>query len=475
MPSATLARAAAASPGASVLKWDGCTLAFRELDQAATRWADRFRAAGVAPGSVIALSAPPGPEAVAALFGAWRGGYAAAPLHERLAEPELEHALRLLRPACRVDASGALDPVPAGASDPLRVGASPVASRDAWEDAASRRGACVFLLTSGSSGSPKAVGVAPDAFAASAAGARRRLDLRPDDCWGLCLSLGHVGGLALMLRAVAVGCAVRCWSSFDADSVASAVTSGDVTHLSLVPVMLRRVLDSLRGREPSRRLRCVLVGGAAASPDLIERAVNAGLPVAPTWGMTETTSQVATAPPPLARRLPGTAGRPLPGVEVKVVGGVLAVRGPTLASVVVRTPEAGPEPLPVDDDGWFRTADTGRVDGAGCVWIEGRADAAIVTGGLNVAPREVEKVIESMPGVAEAVVFGTPDEEWGEVVAAVVEADRSVVDPEGVHSHCRARLSRGRWPSRIQVVDSLPRTHTGKTLRRVARERFGAA
>lgn len=463
----TLARAAAASPGAAALKWDDCTLAFRELDQAATRWADHFRAAGVAPGSVIALSTPPGPEAVAALFGAWRGGYAAAPLHERLAEPELQHALRLLRPACRVDASGALGPVPADAS--------PVASRDAREDAASRRGACVFLLTSGSSGSPKAVGIAPDAFAASAAGARRRLDLRPDDCWGLCLSLGHVGGLALMLRAVAIGCAVRCWPSFDADSVASAVASGDVTHLSLVPVMLRRVLDSLRGRAPSSRLRCVLVGGAAASPDLLERAVDAGLPVAPTWGMTETTSQVATAPPPLARRLPGTAGRPLPGVEVKVVGGVLAVRGPTLASVVVQTPEAGPEPLPVDDDGWFRTADMGRVDGAGRIWIEGRADAAIVTGGLNVAPREVEKVIESMPGVAEAVVFGTPDDEWGEVVAAVVEADRSVVDPEGVHSHCRARLSRGRRPSRIHVVDSLPRTHTGKTLRRVARERFGAA
>ena len=458
------------SPEAVALKWNGCTLAYRELDRAATRWADRLRAAGIAPGSVVALSAPPGPEAAAALFGAWRGGYAAAPLHERLAEPEIDHAARLLRPACLVDAGGVLHPVPSSAPS----GADNAPGRDA----AFRRGVCVFLLTSGSSGSPRAVGIAPDAFAASAAGARRRLDLRPDDCWGLCLSLGHVGGLALLLRAAAIGCAVRCWSSFDAESVASAVAGGDVTHLSLVPVMLRRVLDALGGRAPSRRLRCVLVGGAAASPDLVERAVNAGLPAAPTWGMTETTSQVATATPELARQTPGSAGPPLPGVEVKVVdagadvGGVLAVRGPTLASVVARTPEAGPEPLPVDDDGWFRTADLGRVDGAGRVWIEGRADAAIVTGGLNVAPREVEKVIESMPGVAEAVVFGTPDEEWGEVVAAVVEADPSVVKPEGVHSHCRARLSRGRRPTRIQVVDSLPRTHTGKTLRRVARERF---
>ena len=215
MPSRQLARTAAASPDAVALKWNGRTLAYRELDRAATRWADRLRAAGIPPGSVVALSAPPGPQAAAALFGAWRGGYAAAPLHERLAEPEIDHAARLLRPACLVDAGGVLHPVPSSAPS----GADNAPGRDA----AFRRGVCVFLLTSGSSGSPRAVGIAPDAFAASAAGARRRLDLRPDDCWGLCLSLGHVGGLALLLRAAAIGCAVRCWSSFDAESVASAV------------------------------------------------------------------------------------------------------------------------------------------------------------------------------------------------------------------------------------------------------------
>ena len=454
------------------LKWDGERLSYRELDQAATRWGDRFRATGLLPGAVVALSVPPGPEAVAALFGAWRGGYVAAPLHEGLAEHEVAYAMRLLRPACRVDAGGAVATV----ADQASGGSHGTDARDR------RRNACVFLLTSGSSGSPKAVGIAPDAFAASAAGTRRLLSLRPDDCWGLCLSLGHVGGLALLLRAVAMGCAVRLWASFDADAVAEAVAAGDVTHLSLVPVMLRRVLDSLGGRVPAGRLRCVLVGGAAASRELLDRAARAGLPVAPTWGMTETASQVATAPPELARRLPGTVGPPLPGVEVKAVDadaphgrGVLAVRGPTLASVVIRTPGAAPEALPVDDDGWFRTADVGRVDEAGRVWVEGRADAMIVTGGLNVAPREVERVIESMPGVAEAVVFGTPDEEWGEVVAAVVEADRSTVRAEDVFSHCRARLAKGRRPSRVQVVEGLPRTQMGKTMREAARERFGNA
>ena len=462
------------------------------MDQAATRWADRLRAAGVPAGAVVALSAPPGPEAVAALFGAWRGGYVAAPLHEGLAKEEIAHALRLLRPACHVTNDGALATFAASGGvvrpgdDPSHLGTQ-------------QRNVCAYLLTSGSSGSPKAVGITRDAFVASAAATRTLLDLRPADCWGLCLSLGHVGGLALLLRAVAVGCSVRCWSSFDPVRVAAAIATGRVTHLSLVPVMLRRVLDRLGGCAPSPKFRCVLVGGAAAPRKLLERAVAVGLPVAPTWGMTETTSQAATAPPELARRLPGTAGRPLPSVQVKVSGtaaqngrtatpkgrtatqnarnGVLAIRGPTLASVVVQTPGAAPEPLPLDADGWFLTADMGRVDDAGRVWVEGRADETIVTGGLNVSPRQVEAVIESMPGVAEAVVFGTPDEECGEVVTALVEADRKeadrkVVEADDVFDYCRARLARGRRPRRVRVVDRLPRTRTGKPMRNAARERF---
>ena len=477
MPARELARATAETPAAAFLEWDAGRLSYGDLDRAATLWADRLGAAGLSPGAVVALSAPPGPEAVAALFGIWRGGYVAAPLHEALAEPDVAHARRLLRPACWIDGDGSV---------------ATFAPRAA--ENAGRPDISVFLLTSGSSGSPKAVGLSRAAFTASAAATHKLLDLKPTDCWGLCLSLGHVGGLALLLRAVAVGCSVRCWPSFDADEVAAAVAAGRVTHLSLVPVMLRRVLDSLGSLPPSPKLRCVLVGGAAASRVLLDRAVLAGLPVAPTWGMTETTSQVATAPPELARRIPGTVGRPLPGVEVAVAStkvlsvapttapsdaangrGVLAVRGPTLASLVVRTPGAEPEPLPLDDDGWFRTADVGRVDGAGRIWVEGRADETIVTGGLNVAPREVEQVIESMSGVAEAVVFGTPDEEWGEVVTAVVEADRNVVEADDVFSYCRARLATGRRPRKVRVVDHLPRTQTGKPLRSAAKEAFGAA
>jgi len=261
------------------------------------------------------------------------------------------------------------------------------------------------------------------------------------------------------------GSAIRLWPSFDATSVARHVLRGELTHLAVVPVMLRRLVDRLDGRQAPPSLRCVLVGGASASRALLDDAWAGGIPVATTWGMTETASQVATAPPELARRHPGTAGRPLRGVEVMARGSTLAVRGPTLASVVVRGPDACPGPLPTDRDGWFATRDLGRVDGDGLVWIEGRADATIVSGGLNVSPAEVEAVIEALPGVREAVAVGLPDDDWGEIVAAVVEGDPSSVTPGRVDRHCRARLARGRCPTRILVVDGLPRTLTGKAMR----------
>lgn len=459
-PATWLERAAARTPDAPAIVWEDGRLTCRELDQAADAAAARFRDAA-RPGGTAVLCLPPGPGAATALFGLWKAGFVAAPLHERLSSSEKNYALRLLRPALQLDDHG--EPAPAGSHrTPLSLAAFPEVS--------------TALLTSGSSGAPKAVALSTRALAASVAGAVRRLSIEPGACWGLCLSLGHVGGLALMLRALAAAGAVRCWPTFDAAAVADAVLAGKVTHLSVVPVMLRRLLDALGARAVPASLRCVLTGGAGASGSLLARARRAGVPVAPTWGMTETASQIATAPPELARRVPGTAGRPLPGVEVRAdAAGVLHARGPVLAAAVVRAPGAAPEPLPLDADGWFRTPDAGRVDADGRVWVDGRADDVIVTGGLNVAPREVEQVIEAMPGVGEAVVFGVPDPDWGHVVAAVVEAADGIVAPEGVDRHCRARLVRGRCPSRIQVVDALPRTRTGKVMRARVAERYGTS
>ncbi len=486
-PADDLARRAATAPHATALSWDGGRMTYRELDLTARAAADRLHAATCPeatadplaaadpfaatasragahfpPGSLVTLRLSPGPDAVAMLLGVWKAGHVAVPLHERLTAAEVTRALQIVNSTLHIDNSGLhfgpLSAVPAGV--------------------------IAFLLTSGSSGAPKALGFTRAAFAASASAVTRRLGLTADDRWGLCLSLGHVGGLSLVVRAVMNGSAVRLWPSFDARAVVRSILDGEVTHLAIVPVMLRKILECLRGERVPASLRCVLVGGAAAPRALLDEAWRAGLPIATTWGMTETASQVATAPPELARRLPGTVGRPLHGVEVRTEpGGNLSVRGPTLASAVIRGPGTPPEALETDAGGWFATRDLGRIDENGLVWIEGREDAIIVSGGLNVSPREVERVIEGLPGVVEAVVFGVPDEEWGEVVVAVVERDRrgtgAAEGPSGdltaadVDRHCRESLVRGRCPSHIVVVDELPRTWTGKVMRAGVVVRFG--
>ena len=472
---------------------DSGSLTYGELDARAIAMAERLWALGAVRGHAVTLCANPSPDAVAALFALWRAGCVAVPLHERLTRSEVAYARRIVNATLHIDNSTLHILATAGGSGGSGGpgdSSGPGSSRGTASPAPVS-GLIAYILTSGSSGAPRALGFTRDPFAASASAVASRLGLTADDRWGLCLSLGHIGGLSLVVRAVMTGASVRLWPKFDAASVARAVLGGQVTHLAVVPVMLRRILSHLVGERIPPSLRCVLVGGAAASRPLLDEAWSAGLPVAPTWGMTETASQIATALPDLARRRPGTAGRPLRGVEVRVAPrgraphdtaegspahtapGALQVRGPTLASAVIRGPGEPPAPLPTDPDGWFTTSDVGRVDREGLVWIGGRADEIIVSGGLNVSPAEVERVIGTLPGVRDAVAFGLPDEEWGEVVAAVVEADERTVGAESVDRHCRARLAAGRRPTRILVVDELPRTWTGKTMRVRVRERYG--
>ncbi len=467
-PGADLRRWARRAPDAPALVGDRGALTYGELHAAVRAAAARFRAAGVAPRQIATLRLGPGVEAVVRLFGLWSAGAVPAPLDERLSDRELAQAEALLGPAWRLDDDG------------LRAAAAtgPARARSAAEVPAD---VVAFLTTSGSTGRPKAVGLGRAALVASADAVSERLALARDDRWGLALSLAHVGGLALAFRAIRNGSSVRIWPRFDADAVARDLLAGAVTHLSVVPVMLKRILECRtfaqglrRGRSPTA-LRCVLVGGDAADGALLERARDAGVPVAATWGMTETASQIATAPPAELLLRPGAVGRALAGVRVRRgADGVLQAKGPVLASAIVESDgrsDAGPppaRPLPTDAEGWFSTRDVGRVDDEGRVRVEGRVDDVVVSGGLNVSAREVERVIRSHPGVEDAVVFGVPDPDWGEVVAAVVESVDPGVTPDAVDRHCRARLARGRCPSRIVVTDAIGRTWSGKVVRRAS-------
>jgi O-succinylbenzoic acid--CoA ligase len=242
---------------------------------------------------------------------------------------------------------------------------------------------------------------------------------------------------------------------FEADRVAAAL--GDATLVSLVPTMLARVLDAgpsaaRGGRSSTDRaagaLRCALVGGGPIAPDLMARAADAGIPLAQTYGLTEACSQVTTSDV----GAPATAGPALFCTRVEIgVDGEIVVRGPTV------TPAAA-DPL--------RTGDLGSLDAEGRLTVLGRKSDTIVTGGENVAPAEVEAVLEAHPAVAEAAVTGRADPEWGEaVVALVVTRDGMHVEAQDLRDHCRAHLAGFKVPKAFETVSELPRTPSGKLRR----------
>ena len=332
------------------------------------------------------------------------------------------------------------------------------------------------IRTSGSTGRPRRIVLPAHAFDASTAASTARLDLRADDVWWASLSPAHVGGLALLLRAERLGSGLELTGGFDPHQFWRLCGAGRITHASLVPTMLRRILEARPSGTIAEGLRAVLIGGAAADPDLLGRAAAAGIPVATTWGMTETGSQVATATPAETRRDPTHAGRPLSGVGVRTdAEGRLEVRTPTLAlgeilDGVLR-PLAG-------DDGWFGTDDLGYLDDDGFVRLTGRVSDRIITGGVNVDPLEVERVIAALPWVDEVAVVGLADAEWGErVVAAVVTVQGGASSEDGPGTRSAAELAvdlpdelgGARRPKAVVRLAALPRTASGKVDRPAVR------
>ena len=257
-----------------------------------------------------------------------------------------------------------------------------------------------------------------------------------------------------MWRCAEQGAAVVLEERFDARRVAGLFADGEVRFASLVPTMLRRVLEVHPG--PYEGVSGVLVGGGPADTGLLERALDAGLPVLATYGSTETCSQVATVAPGEGREALGTVGRPLDGFEVRTgPTGRIEVRGPAVSTSDVGGDRRAGE--------WLEMGDIGRIDAGGRLVVEGRADRAIITGGVNVHPDAVEAVLDGHPGLADVHVFGEPDPEWGAaVVAEVVVAEGAGFDEGAVADWARARLAGHQVPKRWLVVERIERTELGK-------------
>lgn len=470
-----LSHRATASPNSTALVSDDSTVTetYADLDDTVESIAARLNTLGVERGDHVGLLVSNSPAAVRFIHAIMRVGGVVVPLSTRQTKselvPRIERAdLDLLiceqRNPTDIDVlsvtiSALTDEAPTTFEPPEWELTDPLA----------------MLYTSGTTGEPKLVVVTVTNMLASAGASAARLGVLPDDRWCSPLALYHMGGLAPIYRSVIYGtCLITAPS--DTDPLLRTLSDHEATGVSLVPVMLDRLLSA--GTLPDS-LRCVLLGGAPASDALIERCEDR-VPVHPTYGMTETTSQIATARPSEAMANVGTVGTPLFSTTVTILdendrplpagkNGEIVVSGPTVTPGYYRDATSTADAF---CSYGFRTGDVGCFDDDGRLWVEGRASDRIVTGGNTVDPREVGNVLREHPAISRAAVVGLPDDEWGQLVGALIEpADDQDLDAETVESHCRAHLAAYKVP-RVIAHGTIPRTESGTVDRETVRTRL---
>jgi o-succinylbenzoate---CoA ligase len=318
-------------------------------------------------------------------------------------------------------------------------------------------GATSVVFTSGSSGARKGVRLTLDNWEAAAKASMAHLGHGPDDVWLLALPLHHVAGLSIIVRSAYSGGAVRMLPDFDPATYAAHLRRG-VTMASMVPTMVSRLLQVDPG--PFHGLKGVLLGGGPIPDRLLEQAGTAGLPVLPTYGLTETAGQVATLRPgePLENKT-----HPLPGVKLRIgPDGRITVRGPMVSPGYVGEPDRGSED-------WLVTGDLGTIDDDGALRVIGRADTIIVSGGENIDPAFVEAAVVRVAGVDEALVAGLASDLWGMETVCLYVGE---AEPTRVEAELKDSLPGFMMPKRWLQVAELPLTPMGKPDRAQAARRF---
>lgn len=330
----------------------------------------------------------------------------------------------------------------------------------------------IVMFTSGTTGTANAVPLSVRNMQWSAIASAFRLGTVPGDRWLCCLPIYHMGGLAPIFRTVLYGSTAVVLGETDSEQIAQATHRHSITGVSLVPTILHRIIESEASL--SSTLRFVLLGGAPTSEELLQTCEKLGIPIHPTYGLTETASQVATATPREAFENPGTVGQPLFGTEVTIIDetgteqetgevGEIVVAGPTVTQGYLGSGKA------TFSRHGFHTGDLGYRDEAGRLWVTGRVEDRIVTGGETVHTGTVESALHDHPAVKNASVVGLADPEWGERVGAVVVSEADVEVGE-LQRFCNDRLADYERPRTIQIVQSLPRTSSGTVDRNAVKE-----
>lgn len=427
-----------ARPDHVVLLVDGEPFTARDLVERVGRRAAAYRSYGVGQGQVVAMRGPVGLDMVVAIHAVGWLGATAFPMSSKSTVEELMPLLA--RADHRVgDLPGG---IPLDAEE-----RAPIPPRE-WSLNDTR----LIVATSGTTGRPKPIHLSCMQLVMSAFGSSIRIGHLPSDRWINALPLNHVGGLSILYRCAWYGTTVDLHTAFKPERFNQAIEEG-ASLMSVVPVMLDRILNDRLDDPFPPHVRCILVGGARTPDALIERCRKIKAPVSLTWGMTEAASQIGT-------RFPGDLESrgvpPLPFATVRPDdSGRLHVSGPLV-------------------QGSHATSDRGFLAESGDIIIQGRVDNVIISGGENIDPAEIEKVLVGHPAVESAIVVGVPDDTWGArpVAFLVGPGLDGSVESEELKVWCRSSLSRFKVPAAFHWLEDYPRNHMGKILRRALVENY---
>ncbi len=502
--SAIVAHWAAERPDAPAVSYAGTTLTWEQLARRVRQNAAAQREAGLVPGDRIAVLDLNHPSCLELTLACARAGTTNAVVNFRLAPSEIVYVVN--DAAARVlfvgpefaDAVEQLRSKLPTVERVIRIG-GPDDEYEAWlaaqePDAAVHAAgpdACfVQLYTSGTTGFPKGAMLTHRAMTAHARNVAADFDIDTDARVQVAMPLYHVGGTSYALLALSCGAHIVMMRMPDPAAVLEKLETERITHTFLVPALLAAMTQVPGAAERDISALRALSYGASPMPLPVMRACLALFPgvMHQVYGMTEAAGVVSSLGPadhenPAVRHRLVSAGTPIHGVEIEVRDPATGQPVPTGApgEVWVRTEQimggywADPEATAaaITADGWLRTGDGGHLDADGYLYITDRIKDMIVSGGENIYPAEIERVLAEHPAVDDVAVIGVPDEQWGEVPkAVVVAAQGTTVDPDVLIAFCREQLAVFKCPKTVDVVDELPRNLTGKVLKKQLREPY---
>jgi malonyl-CoA/methylmalonyl-CoA synthetase len=465
------------------LEWEGQAWTFGEIDARATRLARTLVARGLGRGDRLAVYLPNSPTFIDLFLACTRLGVVLVPMNILYREREATHILRDAEPAALVlDGDPPAREMPAVWPLEILCAEAAHASTDPLAPQAGDDDAAVLVYTSGTTGAAKGAVITHNNLAANAANLVTSWQFTSADRLLLSLPLFHVHGLANGLHCwLASGARMRLLPRFDRQAIEAELLAFRPTVFFGVPTMYTRLCET--APEPASRIGAaarLFVSGSAPLPPPVFAAFRErfGHDILERYGMTETLMTLSN--PYAGRRLPGTVGRPLPGVSVRIVGaggedvscggeGELWVRSPTVCAGYWRRPDATTAAFA---GGWFKTGDIATSDPHGAITLRGRRSDLVISGGFNIYPREIEEVLAEHPSVAEVAVAGVPDARRGEVLVAWIVPRRSdePLDRQALDDWCRAALASFKVPRAFVEVASLPRTALGKVQKSALQE-----